>query len=197
MLRAAKHISACAALTFRRSVFAVKALSGFAALIHRPNVPVLIPDDAIASISDCSPSFNPAILPTPQNEESELEQSIRAIVSLAKQEVAEILPGWSIDIDAFVSPAIRCHEIVLRAETPEKWGWRHHDDGYVVEGRQRQVWGARLPICYDEIFCHLRDKTWLLQHILGKLCEFARDIRRKAPAPSARPCLRPFDGKPM
>lgn len=189
MLRAAKPISACAALAFRRSVSAAKALSGFVTLIHRPNVPVLIPDETIVSISEPRvPDLPP---PTLQKKESEWEQRLKAMASLTEEEIVKILPGWSIEIRIFESPSIRCHEFVLRAETPEQWSWnRHGDDGRIVEGLPRQVWGARLPVCDREI-SYARDSAGLMQHILGRLCEFARDIKCKAPVPEIQPAWTP------
>jgi len=152
----AKHISACVALTFRRSVSAAKAISGFAALIHRPNV--LIPD--VSSTPEHQPP--PPILqesPAPQKplvpQESEWEQHVKTIASLAEREIAQILPGWLLEISVLESPATRCYEFVLRAETPES-------------------------ICDREIL-YARDKFWLVQqHILDRLCAFAHDIRQKA-----------------
>lgn len=192
IFRVAKPISACAALAFRRSMYAAKAISGlFAALIHRPNVPVLISDEALASIPD-RPLPGPAIPLSATQKESEWEQRVKAVVSLAKEEIAEILPGWLIDIDTFESPHIGCYEFVLRAETPMEWGrYRLADGDRIVEGRPKQVWGARLPVSYIEMSYAMNSMPRLMQFVLGKLSEFARDIRRNVPAPpESEPCCR-------
>lgn len=153
-------------------------------MIHRPNVPVLISDEA-SSIPEPPP---PPTLQKPLI----LQKKLEAMVSLAEEEISKILPGWSIEIHTFDSPSIRCREFVLRAETPEEWSrWRIDDDGRIVEGVPRQVWGVRLPVCDREI-SYARDRFGLMQHILGRLCEYARDIKRKAPVPPAeiRPSAR-------
>ncbi len=171
MFRVAKLISANIALVFRRFVSAARVLSGLFALLRLPlDSDHVTPEPAVRSPAP--------VRPKPRNE---WEQRAQAIASLAKQEVAEILPGWSIDIHASESPYIQCYEFALRAVTPPEWSWvRDGVGGCPVPGFPRQEWGARVSVSFMEIH---RSQMVLAQLVLRKLSEFARDIRRKAPAP--------------
>lgn len=86
--------------------------------------------------------------------------------SLAEREITKILPGWSIAIHILPCQSLS-YEFVLRAKTPPSW---------LRPGRE---WCARLLISPREMFNMRRDRT-MQQNISKKLCEFARDIRRKA-----------------
>lgn len=146
--RVAKLVSAVTASIFRWLVSVTKTFSGFCAMLRRNKT------------APPSMEKQPAT-PVPQKSSSysEWEKCVSDIVSLAKQEIAEILPGWSIDIHTLKSPDIQCHEFVLRAETHE------------------QEWAARLLISYHEI--HM-GKSSLALVVSKRLSKLANDIRCEA-----------------
>lgn len=152
-------------------VSVVKTLSGLCATLRR--------NKTMAPSTEIMPPIKQPARPAPQKSSSysEWEKCISGIVSLAKQEIAEILPGWSIDIHTLKSPDMQCYEFVLRAETPLDWSLDHCDrDGRIVQGRPSEQWGARLLIPHREI--HM-SKSLSAQLVHKRLSEFANDIRRK------------------
>ncbi len=200
MLRANKLISAVTALILMRLVAAARVLSGLAALLcfRRPkSIFAAPPDDSTDEVSCASHPIKPSdeTQTTPQDDtyappadawrEPARWPLTEAVLLQAKKEIADILPRWSIDIDAFDLFASRCQEFVLRAETPKEWGWRClGSDKYVVEGQPKQVMGARFSVSHTCIHA-MRDDSYLAQHIIGKLCGFAHDIRREVLPPSS------------
>ncbi len=187
----AKPISACAALVFRRSVSVAKALSGFAALIRHTNVPVLIPDEELASIPESARTAQPKAA----RQVSDLELRVKGISSLAEREIARILPDWSVSVDFLELPQPRLCEFVLWAEPPQHWSnYSRGADGNLVQGPPKQVWGARLSCNVCEFHMSSYSHQRFDAHVVGKLSEFARDILRETPAPteirSPDPCCR-------
>lgn len=180
MFRAAKPISAHAALVARRFTSAAMAFSGLVALFHRPKAPLR---GRSATLDESPPTPCSSRLKAP---ESEWEQFVRSIVSMAMREVAEILPGWSIDIHTFESPAVQCYEFVLRAETPPEWSeaTRDGDNGQIVPGLPKQEWCATVPVSFMSIH-RSRSRAALSQLVSRKLSESAHRICK-----SARSCAR-------
>lgn len=179
-------MSAYAALMARRFTSVAMAFSGLVALLHRPKASP--GDHTIPSTPDAPHST------TLKVSESEWERFVRSTVSMAMRDVAEILPGWSIDIHAFESHAGQCYEFVLRAETPPEWSsFRDAGGGRIVPGPPQQEWYARVYVPFMEIH-RARSKMAFSVAVLRRLSEFARDIRREAPAPEPirlpNPCCR-------
>lgn len=180
MFRIAKLVSAASASVFKRLASVARTLSGLVALLSlrrkiprretvaRNGVAAAMPTGrlphALASPWTSSLSGHPASLKAAPNC-SEWDQLVRGIVSQAKQEIAEILPGWPVDVYAFESMDKQCYEFVIRAETPD---------------RSRREWGGKFAVLLSEIH-QSRSKTALAQSVLTRLGGLARDIQCKAP----------------
>lgn len=172
MFRIAKPISAASASVFKRLMSVVRTLSGLVALLslRKETPPAAKPVPPVGPMGTPTRPVPVESLKAAPNR-SEWDQLVRGIVLHAKQEIAEILPGWLIDIHAFESMGKQCYEFVIRAETPP------------IQGHSGREWGGRYAVSLSEIH-RSKSKAVLAQSVFTKLCGIARDIQCKAsPAP--------------